>query len=193
VVVALPLASLLVPGAAPTTATRAAGVAAALAAAAAVVARRPRAAWIVALALVVGVAATVTAWSARVGAHRPIAEVLRRLRAPGEAVGVALHKDGDWGLVPFYLGERVVFFGYEARLALRPPEWYAPEGFRPVDDLRAWWGAPERRWLLVRAKVTNARNDVRLRLRGTTVVEVARYGRYALLTNGRAAPSDVPR
>ena len=183
VVVALPLAPLVVPGAAPTLATHLAAVVAAFAAAGAVLWWRPRAAWVVALALLVGVSATVTTWSARVGAHRPIVEVLQRLRAPGEAVGVALHKDGDWGLVPFYLGEPVRFFGYEARLSMRPPEEYAREGFRPLDELPAWWDGPERRWLLVRAKVTNPHNDVRLRLRGSTVVEVARYGRYALLTN----------
>jgi 4-amino-4-deoxy-L-arabinose transferase-like glycosyltransferase len=183
VVLGLPVAVLAVPGGAPGWLGTAAAVLAALAAAAAVARRAPQRALVVATALVVGLAATVATHRERLGAHRPVADALEARRAPGEAVGVAIHKDGDWGLLPFYLGETVRFFGYEARLSTRPPEAFSPEGFRPLDELRAWWTSPGRRWLLVRARVGDPRNDVRRRLDGTTVVEVARYGRYALLTN----------
>jgi hypothetical protein len=182
-VLALALVPWLVPGAERTAWTTGAAIAAAIVAAAALAIRRAPAPALVAVALVVGLAATATAYRERLGAHRPIVEALASRRAAGEAVGVAIHKDGDWGLVPFYLGETVRFFGYEARLSTRPPEADAPEGFRPIEEVRAWWDVPERRWLLVRARVTNPHNDVRRRLVGTRVVEVARYGRYALITN----------
>ena len=135
------------------------------------------------VAVVAGIAGLAMSFPELLAAHRPVARILAAERAPGEPVGVAIHKDGEWALVPFYLGEPATFFGYQGHLGVAPPASYAPDRFRPVGDLAAWFAGPGRRWLVLRTTVKNPTNDVWRRLEGLPHREVGRYGRYSVVVN----------
>jgi hypothetical protein len=134
--------------------------------------------------LVAGAAASADPFEA--GAQRSLVEAMNAARAPGEQIGVALHKNGDWGVTPFYTQQTARFFGYEARLAVKDPAELAPDRFRPLDDLTAWLAAPERRFLFVRTKEVDdlARSrEISRRFGSATLHVVARGPLYSVVTN----------
>jgi 4-amino-4-deoxy-L-arabinose transferase-like glycosyltransferase len=124
-------------------------------------------------------------WRSNPWVDRDLARRLAEVRSPAEEVGVAVPRSGNWGLLPFYLREEVRFFDYPEHLRLRPPEVDAPERFRPPEALAPWFGAPSRRWLLVRKKDLERTEDsvAAMTLRTVPHWTLVENGRYAVVTN----------
>lgn len=164
-------------------------LAAALATGACLWARGRGAAWTrtaaptVAFAFVLVVASVYPHAPETVGAHRHLLEPALGWVGPDDEVGVAVHKDGDWALLPFYLRREARWFGYGERLGLRPPSEDAPANFRALDDLGDWFRAPGRRWLLLRTVVKDPRRDPWRRLGDAPHRVVSRGDLYTLIVN----------
>ncbi len=141
---------------------------------------------LVTLAAALAVAAGAATVPFEIDAQRSLIDAMNRARGPGEEIGVALHKNGDWGVTPFYAGRTVRFFGYQPRLAVDDPAVTAPATFRPLDDLAGWLTAPERRWLFVRTKEVDdvARTrEISSRFGTAALHVVARGPLYSVVTN----------
>lgn len=136
-----------------------------------------------ALAVVAAGAVALAVVPEAVGGHRRLVERALSLRSAGEELGVAVHKDGDWALLPFYAASEARFFGYGERLALRPPTEDAPGNFVELDALGLWFRAPQRRWLMLRTVVKDPRRDPWRRLGDGPVVVVTRDDLYTVVTN----------
>jgi hypothetical protein len=119
-----------------------------------------------------------------VGASRHVIDPVLPLVGPDDEIGVAVHKDGDWALLPFYAAREARWFGYGERLGVRPPNAYAPANFQELDgDLSTWFRAPQRRWLFLRTKVKGASRDPWPRLGPGEVYVVSKDDLYSVVTN----------
>ncbi|MFO0932431.1 MAG: phospholipid carrier-dependent glycosyltransferase [Planctomycetota bacterium] len=119
-----------------------------------------------------------------VSASRHVIDPVLPSIGPDDEIGVAVHKDGDWALLPFYAAREARWFGYGERLGVKPPGAYAPRNFLELDgDLEAWFRAPQRRWLFLRTKVKGASRDPWPRLGPGEVYVVAKDDLYTVVTN----------
>jgi len=119
-----------------------------------------------------------------VSASRHVIDPVLPQIGPDDEIGVAVHKDGDWALLPFYAAREARWFGYGERLGVKPPGAYAPANFLALDgDLAAWFRAPGRRWLLLRTNVKDAGRDPWRRLGEGPVHTVAANDLYTVVTN----------
>ncbi len=112
-------------------------------------------------------------------AARPLWDAVARMRQPGEALGVTLNYEGDWGLFPWNSREPVTYFGYPTTAMMVTAADFAPERFRPRAELKSWFQSSERRYLLMR-KRDRKRLDV---LGDAPAFPVAEGGIYVVVTN----------
>jgi len=138
----------------------------------------------VALLVALGSAATVSAESLK--AARPLAGAIAKERRAGEPVAAWLHANGDWGLLPFYLRDDVVFFDFPSKSLVVRPEDHRPDHFRPESDVVPWLRAHPGAWLLVRPKDAAALEGT-----GLTLRRVLRWSDYEAVQVGGGAPADA--
>ena len=139
----------------------------------------------VAVGLLATIAAITIAEPFRVPAARPLWDAVARVRKPGEALGVVLNYEGDWGLFPWNAKELVTYFDYPTTAMVVLPRQFDTEHFRTASELRPWFDAPERRFLLMRKRDAK-RADY---LADATTYTVAEGGLYIVVTNHPLAPA----
>ncbi len=118
-----------------------------------------------------------------VRAGKPLWQAIERHRTPGDELGAELPYSGDWGLLPWFAREHVRYFGFPSDAMVVPPERSRPDLFLPKEAVRAWFFAPERRFLLVRT------HDPETYFGDLPTWVVATGAGYAVLTNQPLADS----